>query len=244
MSRRFNRNNNNRKEDKPQFRINMMIRVPEIRLVGNNLDVISGKLGEEIESGIYPTRKALSWANKLEMDLVEISPKAKPPVCRIIDYSKFLYERKKKEKEIKSKAVKTVIKEIRFGPNTDDHDFAFKVKHAQGFMEDGAKVKAYVQFKGRTIVFKERGELLLLRFMKELEKLGAAEALPRLEGRRMSVIISPKKRKKATTKKKKSRNGDNKKSDKKAKVESPKVEQPKAESPKAEPPKVEKPKVE
>lgn len=222
----------------------MMIRVPEIRLVGNNLDVISGKLGEEIESGIYPTRKALSWANKLEMDLVEISPKAKPPVCRIIDYSKFLYERKKKEKEIKSKAVKTVIKEIRFGPNTDDHDFAFKVKHAQGFMEDGAKVKAYVQFKGRTIVFKERGELLLLRFMKELEKLGAAEALPRLEGRRMSVIISPKKRKKATTKKKKSRNGDNKKSDKKAKVESPKVEQPKAESPKAEPPKVEKPKVE
>lgn len=132
----------------------------------------------------------------MDLDLVEISAAAKPPVCKIIDYSKFLYDRKKREKEIKAKAVKTVIKEIRFGPNTDDHDFQFKLRHAVGFLEEGSKVKAYVQFKGRTIVFKERGELLLLRFMKELEDYGAAEAMPRLEGRRMSVIIGPKKRKK------------------------------------------------
>lgn len=196
MSRRNNRGRNTRRETQPQFRINNNIRVPEIRLVGNNLEEISKKVGTPIETGVYPTRKVMSWATKAELDLVEISPKAKPPVCRIIDFNKFLYERKKKEKEIKSKAVKTVIKEIRFGPNTDDHDFEFKTRHAKNFLEDGAKVKAYVQFKGRTIVFKERGELLLLRFMKELEGFGAAEAMPRLEGRRMSVIISPKKSKK------------------------------------------------
>jgi len=132
----------------------------------------------------------------MDLDLVEISPKAKPPVVKIIDYRKFLYDQKKKQKEIKSKAVKTVVKEIRFGPNTDDHDFDFKTKHAKNFLEEGAKVKAYVQFRGRTIVFKERGELLLLKFLKELEEYGAAEALPRMEGRKMTVIVQPKKKRK------------------------------------------------
>jgi translation initiation factor IF-3 len=126
---------------------------------------------------------------------VEISPNAKPPVVRIVDYNKFLYEKKKKEKEIKAKAAKTVVKEIRFGPNTDDHDFEFKVRHAREFLEENSKVKAYVNFRGRTIVFKDRGELLLLRFLKELEDLGAAESLPKLEGRRMIVIVTPKKKK-------------------------------------------------
>ncbi len=129
------------------------------------------------------------------MDLVEISPNADPPVCKIIDYKKFIYDRKKKEKELKAKTAKTVIKEIRFGPNTDDHDFGFKVKHAVKFLEDGDKIKAYVQFKGRAIVFKDRGELILLRFLKELEEIGAAEELPKLEGKRMIVMISPKKKK-------------------------------------------------
>jgi len=138
-------------------------------------------------------------ADEMELDLIEISPTAKPPVCKIADYNKFLYERKKKEKEIKSKTSKTVVKEIRFGPNTDEHDFEFKLKHAKKFLTDGAKVKAYVHFRGRTIVFKDRGQLLLLRFLKELEDYGAAEELPRMEGRRMNVIISPKK---ASSKKK------------------------------------------
>jgi len=128
--------------------------------------------------------------------LVEISPKADPPVCKIIDYKKFLYNRKKKQKELKSKTAKTVVKEIRFGPNTDDHDFNFKLKHAIKFLEDGAKVKAYVHFRGRSIVFKERGELLLLRFIQELTEVGSAENLPKLEGRRMIVMIGPKKKKK------------------------------------------------
>ena len=131
------------------------------------------------------------------LDLVEISPNADPPVCKIVDYKKFLYARKKKQKEIKSNTAKTVVKEIRFGPNTDDHDFNFKLKHAVKFLEDGAKVKAYVHFRGRTIVFKERGELLLLRFLKELEEYGGAENLPKMEGRRMNVIIAPHKKKKA-----------------------------------------------
>jgi len=129
------------------------------------------------------------------LDLVMISPKADPPVCRIIEFNKFIYEKKRKEKEIKAKTVKTVVKEIRFGPNTDDHDFDFKLRHAKGFLEEGHKVKAYVQFRGRSIVFKERGELLLLRFMKELEELGSAEQLPQMEGRRMHVILAPKKKK-------------------------------------------------
>ncbi len=130
----------------------------------------------------------------MDLDLVEISPNAKPPVVRIIDYNKFLYDKKKKEKEIKAKTQKTVVKEIRFGPNTDDHDFDFKLRHAQKFLEEGAKVKAYVHFRGRTIVFKDRGELLLLRFLKELEEYGSAESLPKMEGRRMIVIVSPKKK--------------------------------------------------
>lgn len=135
-------------------------------------------------------------ANEQGLDLVEISPNADPPVCKIIDYSKFKYEQKKKQKEIKAKAQKTVLKEIRFGPNTDDHDFNFKLKHAISFLEDGAKVKAYVQFVGRTIVFKERGEILLLRFAQALEEYGKVDQMPKLEGKRMTLILSPKATKK------------------------------------------------
>lgn len=130
----------------------------------------------------------------MELDLVEISPKAVPPVCRIVDYKKFLYEQKKKQKELKSKQSKIVVKEIRFGPNTDDHDFDFKLKHAKKFLEEGAKVKAYVFFKGRTIVFKERGEILLLKFAQELEEVGLVEQMPKLEGKRMIMMINPKKK--------------------------------------------------
>ena len=182
--------------EKPQFRVNDHIRIPEVRLVGDNLEQLSAILGRKVESDIYPTRMVRDWARQMELDLVEISPKAKPPVVRIIDFQKFLYDRKKKQKEIKARTAKTVVKEIRFGPNTDDHDFEFKLRHAKRFLEEGAKVKAYVHFKGRTIVFKDRGELLLLRFLKELEELGAAEALPRMEGRRMTVIVTPKKKRK------------------------------------------------
>jgi translation initiation factor IF-3 len=165
--------------------------------VGDNVEEISQKVGQEFKAGeVYDTREVKRWAQSVELDLVEISPNAKPPVVKIIDYNKFLYERKKKEKEMKAKAAKTVVKEIRFGPNTDEHDFEFKLRHAMKFLEDGAKVKAYVQFRGRSIVFKDRGELLLLRFIKELDDLGAAEALPKLEGRRMTVVVSPKKKKK------------------------------------------------
>ena len=182
-------------DDKYNYRLNREINVPRIRLVGDNLDEISEVANKPIETGIYNTNHALQWAEELEMDLVEISPNADPPVCKIIDYKKFIYDRKKKEKELKAKTAKTVIKEIRFGPNTDDHDFGFKVKHAVKFLEDGDKIKAYVQFKGRAIVFKDRGELILLRFLKELEEIGAAEELPKLEGKRMIVMISPKKKK-------------------------------------------------
>ncbi|MBK8878916.1 MAG: translation initiation factor IF-3 [Haliscomenobacter sp.] len=174
--------------------MNEMIRIPQVRLVGDNMEQISSAAGQEIKSGeVYYTRDLLHWAEKLALDLVEISPNAVPPVVRITDFNKFLYEKKKKEKEIKTKAAKTVIKEIRFGPNTDDHDFEFKVRHAKTFLDEGAKVKAYVNFRGRTIVFKDRGELLLLRFLKELEEFGSPEALPKLEGRRMIVMVSPKK---------------------------------------------------
>lgn len=155
--------------------------MPEVRVVGENVEV-----------GVYPTRKALEMAEGQGLDLVEISPKADPPVCKIIDYSKFKYEQKKKQKEIKAKAQKTVIKEIRFGPNTDDHDFEFKLNHAKGFLKDGAKVKAYVHFVGRTIVFKERGEILLLKFAQALEDLAKVDQLPKLEGKRMTVMLSPK----------------------------------------------------
>ena len=173
--------------------MNRDIRVPEVRLVGEDLDSISAEIGRTIEPGVYNTHQVLNWADQVGLDLVEISPNAKPPVCKIIDYNKFIYLKKKKEKELKAKTAKTVIKEIRFGPNTDDHDFEFKLKHARKFLEEGAKVKAYVHFKGRTIVYKDRGQLLLLKFMQELSDLGSAEELPKLEGRRMFVLIGPKK---------------------------------------------------
>jgi translation initiation factor IF-3 len=161
-------------------RINERIRVPEVRLVGDN-----------VEAQVLSTSKALQMAQDAELDLVEISPNAKPPVVKIIDYKKFLYEQKKKQKELKAKQSKVVVKEIRFGPNTDDHDFEFKLKHAKKFLEEGSKVKAYVFFKGRTIVFKERGELLLLRFAQELEDFGALEQMPKLEGKRMIIMLNP-----------------------------------------------------
>ncbi|MFD2538548.1 translation initiation factor IF-3 [Sphingobacterium chuzhouense] len=169
------------RKKEPEHRINEFIRVPEVRLVGDN-----------VEQGIYPTRKALEMADELELDLVEISPNANPPVCRVIDYSKFVYEQKKKQKEIKSNAKQTVVKEIRFGPNTSDHDFEFKLKHAIKFLENGEKVRAYVHFKGRAIVFKEQGEILLLRFAQALEDYGKVELLPKLEGKRMFLTLAPK----------------------------------------------------
>lgn len=190
------KNNNKKKETKFNFRTNRHIKVPKVRLVGEDLEGLSKALGTTIAPDVYPTARALRWAEEAGLDLVEISPNAKPPVVKIIDFKKFVYDRKKREKEMKAKAVKTVVKEIRFGPNTDDHDFEFKLRHAKSFLEDGAKVKAYVHFRGRTIVFKDRGELLLLRFLKELEEFGSAEALPKLEGRRMIVMIQPKKKKK------------------------------------------------
>lgn len=149
-------------------------------------------VGENVEVGIYDIHKARKLAEEQSLDLVEISPKADPPVCKIVDYSKFKYEQKKKQKEIKAKAHKTVLKEIRFGPNTDDHDFNFKLKHAINFLQEGAKVKAYVHFVGRTIVFKERGEILLLRFAQQLEEYGKVEQMPKLEGKRMSIFVTPK----------------------------------------------------
>ena len=172
------------REEEP-FRVNRRITAQHVRVVGENVQV-----------GIYPIDEALRMAEDQGLDLVEISPKADPPVCKIIDYSKFKYEQKKKQKEMKAKAHKTVMKEIRFGPNTDEHDFNFKVRHAINFLQDGAKVKAYVHFYGRTIVFKERGEILLLRFAQELEDYGKVDQLPKLEGKRMTVIISPKTKKK------------------------------------------------
>jgi translation initiation factor IF-3 len=139
-------------------------------------------------------KEALKIADQMELDLVEISPKAEPPVCKIIDYSKFLYQQKKKQKEMKAKTQKIVVKEIRFGPNTDDHDFEFKLRHAEKFLKDGAKVKAYVFFKGRSILFKEQGEILLLKLATSLEELGTVEQMPKLEGKRMTMMISPKKK--------------------------------------------------
>lgn len=195
MANRFPSNNSRQDNEKFQYKINRDIRVPEIRLVGENLNEVSAVAGKEIEPGVYSTRQVQSWAEEMGQDLVMISPNADPPVCRIIEFNKFLYNKRKKEKEIKANTSKTVIKEIRFGPNTDDHDFDFKVKHATKFLEEGSKVKAYVTFRGRTIVFKERGELLLLKMLKELEEFGAAESLPKMEGRRMIVMIAPKKKK-------------------------------------------------
>lgn len=154
-------------------------------------------MGDNIENpGVISTSHALKLADSMDLDLVEISPKAVPPVCKITDYQKFLYQQKKKQKEMKAKAVKVVNKEIRFGPNTDEHDFQFKLRHAENFLKDGAKVKAFVFFKGRSILFKEKGEILLLKLAQELEEYGSLDQMPRLEGKRMTIFISPKKNKK------------------------------------------------
>lgn len=183
----------NRGPRPPEHNINNFIRANEVRLIGDNLEEISAAAGQPVETGVYTTSKLQKWAEELGLDLVEITPNAVPPVVRIVDYNKFLYQKKKREKELKANAVKVELKEIRFGPETGEHDFDFKLRHAKSFLSEGNKVKAYVQFRGRAIVFKERGELLLLRFMKELEDYGSADQLPRLEGKRMHVILSPKK---------------------------------------------------
>lgn len=176
------RGSRNQVSKEPQHRINESIRATQVRVVG-----------EDIEAGVYSLREALAMADAAGLDLVEISPNAEPPVCRIIDYSKFLYQLKKKQKEIKAKSVKVVVKEIRFGPQTDDHDFNFKLKHAKEFLQEGAKVRAYVFFKGRSILFKDQGSDLLSRFIAELEDYGKVEAAPKLEGKKMIVVLSPKK---------------------------------------------------
>ncbi len=181
------------RQQQAEHRINDYIKTPEVRLVGDNLEEIAAVAGKPVESGIYATGQLLRWAEELGLDLVEISPNADPPVVRIIDYNKFLYQKRKKEKEMKANSSKVELKEIRFGPETGDHDFEFKVRHAKNFLGEGNKVKAYVQFRGRAIVFKERGELLLLRFLKELEDFGTPEQLPKMDGKRMMVILSPKK---------------------------------------------------
>jgi translation initiation factor IF-3 len=175
-----------KKEQQQEHRTNHMIRVPEVRLVGEN-----------IEPGIYPLADAQKMAQDQQLDLVEISPGANPPVCKIIDYNKFLYDEKKKKKEMKAKSKTSEVKEVRFTPNTDDHDFEFKCKHAEKFLQEGNKVKAHVQFKGRAIMFKERGELLLLKFADRLKEVGALEGMPKMEGKRMLVMFAPKSQKKA-----------------------------------------------
>lgn len=167
---------------KNQYRINEQIRANEVRIVG-----------DDVESMVLPLSKALDLAEDKGLDLVEISPTANPPVCRLIEYSKFLYQLKKRQKEQKAKQVKIDVKEIRFGPQTDDHDYNFKLKHAISFLQDGDKVKAYVFFKGRSILFKEQGEILLLRFAKDLEEYGKLDMMPVLEGKRMTIMVSPKK---------------------------------------------------
>ncbi len=170
--------------EEAKHRINGNIRVPEVRLVGDNIEV-----------GIYSTQAALKLAEEQELDLVEISPQAEPPVCKVMDYKKFLYDQRKKQKEIAAKTQKVVLKEIRFGPQTDEHDYDFKLKHAIKFLQEGAKLKAFVFFKGRSIVYKDQGEILLLRFAQDLDEYGKVEQLPALEGKRMSVILAPKKKK-------------------------------------------------
>ncbi len=168
------------RSSKDPYATNEHIRAREVRLVGDN-----------VEQGIYPIDKARRLAAELELDLIEISPNAEPPVCRILDYQKFLYQQKKRQKEQKAKAAKVVVKEIRFGPQTDDHDYNFKLKHAMGFLKEGSKVKAYVFFRGRSILFKEQGEVLLLRFANDLEDYGKVEMMPVLEGKRMTIMLSP-----------------------------------------------------
>lgn len=170
------------KKAKFEYRINQEIRSREVRLIGDN-----------VEQGVYTVQEAQRIANDLELDLVEISPNVNPPVCRVVDYQKFIYQQKKHQKEQKAKAVKVVVKEIRFGPQTDDHDYNFKLKHAKSFLGEGAKVKAYVFFRGRSIVFKEQGEVLLLRFANDLEDYAKVESMPVLEGKRMTIMLAPKK---------------------------------------------------
>lgn len=170
-----------RKKNQQQHRINDAIRVKEVRLVGDN-----------VEQGVYSIQEARRIAERQELDLVEISPNADPPVCRVTDYQKFVYHLKKKAKEQKAKSVKIVVKEIRFGPQTDDHDYNFKLKHAKEFLQEGSKVKSYVFFRGRSILFKEQGELLLLRFANDLEDYARVEQLPVLEGKRMTIMLAPK----------------------------------------------------
>jgi len=162
--------------------VNELIRAPVVRVVGENVQI-----------GIYNIKDALRLAEEQDLDLVEISPSANPPVCKVVDYKKFLYEKKKKQKEIKANSAKIVVKEIRLGPNIDDHDFNFKMRHAMKFLEDGAKVKVDVFFKGRSIIYKEKGEYILLKFAADLEEYGKVEQLPRLEGKRMIMVIAPKK---------------------------------------------------
>ena len=169
-------------DNKDQYRINGQIRAKEVRIVGDN-----------IESKVYPLAQALRIAEEHEADLVEISPTAQPPVCRVIEYSKFLYQLKKRQKEMKAKQVKTEVKEIRFGPQTDDHDFNFKKNHAISFLKDGNMVRAYVYFKGRSILFKEQGEVLLLRFANDLEEYAKVEMMPVLEKKKMTIVLAPKK---------------------------------------------------
>ena len=166
-------------------RINDEITAPTVRVVGENVE----------PNLVLSINEAIRLADEMELDLIEISPKADPPVCRIADYQKFLYQQKKKAKEIKAKQVKVVIKEIRFGPQTDDHDYNFKLKHAENFLKEGAKVKAYVFFRGRSIVFKEQGEILLLRFANDLEEFGRVELMPKLDGKKMNMILAPKSKK-------------------------------------------------
>ena len=177
-----NRQNNRggNKDNKDQHAINERIRAREVRLVGDN-----------VTQGVYTIQQALAIADEQGLDLIEISPNAQPPVCRVLDYQKFLYQQRKRLKEQKAKSTKVVVKEIRFGPQTDDHDYNFKLKHAIGFLQEGAKVKAYVFFKGRSILFKEQGEVLLLRFANDLEDLGKVEMMPVLEGKRMTIMITP-----------------------------------------------------
>lgn len=166
-------------------RINNEITAPTVRVVGDNVE----------PNLVLPIAKAIALADEMELDLVEISPNAEPPVCRIVDYQKYLYQQKKKQKEIKAKQTKVVVKEIRFGPQTDDHDYNFKLRHAENFIKEGAKVKAYVFFRGRSIVFKEQGEILLLRFATDLEAVAKVESMPTLEGKKMNMILAPKPKK-------------------------------------------------
>jgi translation initiation factor IF-3 len=179
-----NRNQRGGKAEKEELAINDEIRAKEVRLVGDN-----------VEEGIYPILQALKIADDLELDLIEIAPMANPPVCKIMDYQKYQFQQRKKLKEQKAKATKVVVKEIRFGPQTDDHDYNFKLKHAQNFLTEGSKLKAYVFFKGRSIMFKEQGEVLLLRFANDLEEYGKVDQMPVLEGKRMTILMSPKKKK-------------------------------------------------